>query len=360
MIALGIAAGPRRERRSAGYTSTLVAAAEAAAGGAGVASATAAVETAAGLWARGLALATVEPMSRRTAALRPSLLALIGRALCRHGEVVFDLRVAGGRVELLPASSAYVVQGGPRPSTWLYTVTLDGAGRTETHWRPRAAVAHLQYAVDPARPWRGRPPWAAAGLSGMLLAGVERQLAGEAGGPSGYVLPVPDVGDQSRDPAASETDQEDADPLAELRRDLAAAHGRTVVAPTTSAGYGAGPAAAPERDFMTRRFGLHPPETAVELRRDVGRDVLAACGVHPTLAAHNAPGTSLRESWRQLRDGTLEPLCRLAGDQLSEALGETVTLAMPRASDIITQARAVLALAQAGVETDRALEAVGL
>ena len=68
--------------------------------------ATAAVETAAGLWARALALATVEPRNRRTAPLPPSMLALMGRALCRSGEIVFDLRVSGGHLTMLPASAA--------------------------------------------------------------------------------------------------------------------------------------------------------------------------------------------------------------------------------------------------------------
>ena len=295
-------------------------------------------------------------MNRRTAALRPSLLAFIGRALCRHGEVVFDLRVDAGEVKLLPASSAYVVVGTGDPRSWVYTVTVDGPGDTATVYRRRAAVAHVQYAVDPIQPWQGRPPWAAAGLSGELLAGVERQLAGEARSASGYILPTPDVGDRSQD----EDDDGETDPLTTLRKDLAAAGGRTVLAPTTQAGYGAGPAAAPATDYKPSRFGIAPPAATVELRRDVARDVLAACGVHPVLGHHAAPGTSLRKAWPMLTTGTLEPLCRLVGDQLSESLGDRVSLAMPRPSDVATLARAAHSLQQAGVETDRALEVVGL
>ena len=51
--------------------------------GGGVAAATAAVEGASSTWARALSLATVEPRTRRTAAITPSLLAMIGRALSR-------------------------------------------------------------------------------------------------------------------------------------------------------------------------------------------------------------------------------------------------------------------------------------
>ena len=325
--------------------------------GGGVAQATAAVETAAGLWARALALATVEPRNRRTAALTPSVLALMGRALCRHGEIVFDLAVAGGHLRMLPASAAYVTTGSGDRRTWIYTVTVDGPGSTVTVYRGRSGVAHVQYAVDPVRPWLGRPPWASASLSGNLLAGIERQLAGEAGSASGYILPTPDVGDRGQDGA--DADEED-DPLTTLRRDLAAAGGRTVLAPTTAAGYGAGPGAAPSKDYKPERFGFGPPETAIEARRDVERSILAACGVPPVLANHAAPGTSMREAWRQLTVGTVEPLAALIADQLSEALGVDVTLTMPRSADVATLARAVQSLTGAGMSVEDAREVVGL
>ena len=48
-----------------------------------------------------------------------------------------------------------------------------------TRYRPRDGVVHLQYGRDATRPWQGGAPWQTAQLSGALLAGVERQLAGE-------------------------------------------------------------------------------------------------------------------------------------------------------------------------------------
>lgn len=349
--------GGRPETRN--YTTAIVNGIESAAGGAGggVASATAAVECASGFWARALSLATVSPMTRRTSAITPSLLAMVGRALCRSGEIVFDLDVSGGRVTMLPASAAYVVVGNGDRRTWLYSVTVDGPGSTMTVYRDRSGVAHLQYMADPIRPWLGRPPWASASLSGNLLAGIERQLAGEAGSASGYILPMPDVGDKGE---GEDADGED-DPLTTLRRDLAAASGKTVIAPTTAAGFGAGPGAAPSKDFVPQRFGFNPPETAVETRRDVERSILAACGVHPSLLNHAAPGTSLREAWRQLTVGTVEPIARLVASQLSESLGVDVSLTMPPADDIIAlRARSVAALVQATVSVADARQVVGL
>ena len=224
--------------------------AEQVAAGAAGGFATATVEAAAGIWARALALARVEPRGRRTAALTASTLALIGRSLCRRGEVVYDLRVEGGRLRMVPASSACVVTGSADRGAWVYVCTLDGPANTQTVYRRREAVAHVQYLADPARPWLGRAPWSAAALSGRLLAGVERQLSGEAAGASGYVLPVPDVGDRGQEGADAD---EEEDPLTSLRRDLAAAGGKTTLAPATGAGYGTGPARRRRRS--TRRSG---------------------------------------------------------------------------------------------------------
>ena len=372
MIALGLASmRPRPTPETRSYTSQILNAVEVqAAGASGTAIGTAAVETASGLWGRALALAEVSPVTRRTAALTPSLLAMVGRALCRYGQIVFDIEVDSGALRLLPASAAYVVVGSGDPRTWIYTVTVDGPGNTRTVHRTRDGVVHLQYAVSPSRPWEGRAPWATAGLSGTLLAGIERQLSGEAGGASGYILPTPDVGDKGEaapDPANPSADDGEADPLTTLRRDLAAAAGATVLAPTTAAGYGAGPGAAPGKDYHPERFGFNPPSTALEGRRDVERSILAACGVPPALANHAAPGTSLRESVRLFAAVTMAPIARMIAQRLSESLGQQIELTLPNGNDPSTMARSMMAKAQAvqmlvtaGMSIADAREAVGL
>ena len=361
MIGLGVAGGPARREVRSGYSSAILAQAESYAAGTtgGLATATAAVEVASGLWARGLSLANVEPGGARTRALTAPLLAMIGRALCRSGEIVLDLRVEGGQVRMLPASSAYVVKGSGDRRTWIYTVTIDGPGESQTHWRRREAVAHVQYLADPARPWLGRAPWSSAPLSARLLAGVERQLSGEASGPSGYVLPVPDPGDRNE----GEDADGEADPMTTLRRDLAAANGTTTLAPTTLGGLGAGASNAPEHDYMARRFGINPPQHLAELRRDVERSIHAASGIPPVLVGHQAPGQSLREGWRQFHTLTLEPLAGLVAAQLSESLGVDVRLDMrrARAADVATLSRAAGSLvAHAGMPLADARSIVGL
>ena len=287
-------AQPER-RQASGYSNAIISAIEAvAAGGASVATAVACVEAASAWWGRALSLARVEPANRRTAALTPSVLELIGRELGRRGEIVFDMDVTPAGVRMLPASSSYVVLGGAAPEEWIYTLTLFGPGTSRTVYRRRDAVVHVAYGRSVERPWEGRAPWQSTSLSADLLTGVERQLSGEARGASGYVLPVPDTGDKGE---AEDADGED-DPIVALRRDLAAAAGKTMIAPTTVGGFGAGPANAPASDYKSSRFGLAPPESAIELRRDVERWILSTYGLLPVLFSHQGPGASLREAWR--------------------------------------------------------------
>ena len=297
------------------------------------------------MWARALALADVTPRSSRTAAITPAFLELAGRELGRRGELVCDIDTSGGRVELHPASHAYLT-GGHRPDEWIYTLTLPAPSRTLTVYRRRDAVVHLAYGRSRYRPWEGRAPWQSASLAGSLLAGVERQLAGEAKGSSGYILAIPDTGDHGQDADA------DSDPLEPLRRDLVAAGGKTVLAPTTAAGYGAGPAAAPPGDYRSARFGMNPPEATVEVRRDIERSILSCYGFPPILSASTAAGAGMLQGWRMAYALTLEPLATLIGSQLSEALGVDVTLDMrrARAADVVLLSRAFNGLVKGGLD----------
>ena len=164
--------------RATGFTSELLRLSyEAAEGsGAAVAAATAAAESCIGLYSRVLSLATVSPKSNRTVAITPSLLALVGRELAARGEFVADIRVAGGRVRLIPAASSYVMTGDGDPSSWIYNLTTFGPSDSRTFMRHRDAVLHVLYGQTSGCPYAGVPPWASASLSGTLLAGIERQL----------------------------------------------------------------------------------------------------------------------------------------------------------------------------------------
>ena len=274
----------------------------AATGADAIATGVAAVEIASGFYGRDLSLAEVSPRNARTAAISPGWLALAGRSLARDGSFRCDIEVRGGRVALVPASSAYAVQGTSDPATWIWILTLFGPGDTRTRYRSDDAILNVTIGSSVARPWEGRAPWQAASLSGKLLSGIEKQLAGESQSKSGYVLPVPDLGDRGQ----GEGDDGESDPLTTLRRDLASAEGRTMLAPSMASGFGAGPgtAPAPASEYVPRRFGANPPTALTELRRDIERSVLASYGILPSLIDPKSSGTALRESRRQFH-GTI-------------------------------------------------------
>ena len=101
-----------------------------------------ALEIAAGLWARGLASATISPASPVTSALSPAVMASIGRGLVRRGESLFVLDVRDGALRMLEASS-WDVSGGHDPTTWVYRVDLPGPSVTASRSYPAASVIHI-------------------------------------------------------------------------------------------------------------------------------------------------------------------------------------------------------------------------
>lgn len=95
------------EKRSRGYTAAITAALlDAAAGTSAVdASATAALEAAAGAYSRAFQVADVQPATMATAALTPAVLGEMARSLIRSDESVWLIGVADGGVTLAPSGT---------------------------------------------------------------------------------------------------------------------------------------------------------------------------------------------------------------------------------------------------------------
>ena len=180
-------------------------------------------------------------------------------------------------------------------------------------------------------------------------------------GASGYVLPIPDVGERG---AADADTNEETDPLTTMRRDLQAAAGKTVLAPTTMAGWGGGSGVAPSHDWQPRRFVLHPPPATVELRRDVTRDIAACYGIPSVMFDHAAPGGSLREAWRAALALSIAPVVELVTGELRRALDVPdlqLDMKRARAADVTMLSRAASSLASIeGVDFAQARAIVGL
>ena len=136
--------------------------------------------------------------------------------------------------------------------------------------------------------------------------------------------------------------------MASILSDMAAAKGKTMIAPTMLGGLGDGAGAAPARDYQSVRFGMAPPAGTIEVRRDLAREIAATYGVPPVLIDAKAAGAAVREAWRFFVGATAIPLAELVAGQLGEALGEpALQLDMRRAlaAERTTQAMAAAKLA---------------
>ena len=297
----------------------------------GSVTAIAALESCAGQWARGMAAAKVSPATDLTAPLTPAFFAMLGRGLLRRGQVLWEIQVVEGRIQLLPVS-AWDMVGGPDPASWIYNIEATGPNQREIRTLPASAVVHARIGADPVAPWQGRPPMATASDTGNLAANLDLRLGQEAGGPVGSLAYMPS-GNHS-----------------ELAADLKSAEGSLTLA-TLPRDWTSAPGGKP-------RFGADPPPALVELRSDVQASVYAACGVPGPLLDSRADGTSQREAWRRMAHGTLAPVLAEVGVELADKLGTPgmeFDLSSLYASDLVGRSQVFHRLIEAEVPVAKAM-----
>ena len=351
----------RAEKRSdavSGYHDLLLEAAlTAASGGSGAkASATAAAEAAAGLMGRAFASATVEPSTVVTLALSPNCLNMAGRALIRRGEIVFLIRATATGWILTPAETVQVF-GGDDPRSWRYTLTLAGPSNTRTIRVPSDRVIHWRWGSDPAQPWRGVSPLAAAGETSRMLAETTAHLADEASGPRGSLIPL------GVDPGEESDDDDETSPVAALQELLGKLKGKAaLVESTRNMGDGL-PMGAPTRDWVPNRLGAEPPAALVNLSDKAALAVLSACGIPPELMSGEGQGTAAREAFRRFLHATVTPLLDGMAAEAAHKLStpglafDTVNL---HAADVQGRARAFQSMVGGGMAIERAAALSGL
>ncbi|MCY4385398.1 MAG: phage portal protein [Nitrospinae bacterium] len=342
--------GYEKRMADSSYTDALVAAITANARGEQTAfpTATAALEACAGLVGRSFSAAEIKNAPDHVGeALTPDVLNMIGRSLIRKGEIIFGIEIMGGQVKLWPAAF-HDVDGEHDPASWRYRLNLAGPDFQHTwNMTPADMVAHFQYARDPETPWRGVGPLQVAQLAGRLSAETAAALADESGGPRGSFMPTVKDG---KDPTQ-----------AKLRGDVKVAKGSMLFVETMAAALMGG-TAPPSGDWMQKRFGAAPPDALVNLLTKAGHEVMAACGLNPSLFT-NEGETAAREAWRQALFGTIAPLGRIVETELRRKL-DAPDLKLDwkelRASDLQARARSFKSMVDGGKSADEAAALSGL
>ena len=136
----------------------------------------------AGAWSRSFAMLRAEP---EPDTLPPDMLASVGLSLLLKGESVWHIRLTNGQLELVPAA-AWDELGNRR-----YTLHISRPNSTETVAALEPEVLKLVINPDPLAPWRGRSPFALAGLSPVLMAEIEQALSGALPYAGKGLLPMP-------------------------------------------------------------------------------------------------------------------------------------------------------------------------
>lgn len=311
----------------------------------GQASNLAVIEGAARIVGHALATATVDG----TEILTPAIREMVGRQLIKSGEVLF--LKSRNKGPLIPVAS-WDIRGEPAPDKWAYRLTINGPDTSqETRVEVMSdMVVHFRINCQPGSPWRGQPPWEGAELSAGTATNAEKSAGDSARVPSGALLPVPLA------QGGKSTEQvKQAQAMTKAASQALAVSGLFVL-PTPANKPGGGTMSG------TSRIGPEPAQAHVQLRTDAQYALCWACGVPPVLMSYQAQGNTLREGWRQLQHGLMEPMARLIEGELSmKGFGGVMfNFKSLHASDLATRGRVLKQLVEAGVGLSDAREIAGL
>ena len=297
----------------------------------------AAIEAASGIMGRALASAIVE--GDRFGLVTPRVLELVGRSLIRRGEAVFGIQ-PGPR---LAPCSTWTIRGADDPAAWTYRLDFPGPSSPRSAFLPSAAVVHIRVNTDLKTPWRGRAPHQLASSTAKTAADAEMAIQGELEIPVARILPTSTTEEQRRQIAES------------LK------FGGIFLSPG-----GGGPVTDRQQDraqdWKPQRMGPEPDQQHVELRTQAAQDMLAACGIPPSLFSGDSD-SGKKEAYRQFVASTVSPLARLALEELRDKLDSPdlqLTFSRLRAHDTQGAARSTKALTDAGLGINEALSIVML
>lgn len=323
----------------------------------GGSSSTAGREAAAGLLARSLAGCSVTGPGYALPVLTPAFFAQVGRALIEHGQSLHVLDVTTQGTLRAFQATGWTITGNFNPDSWVIEADLAGPSRTDTRRIGYSGCLHFTWGTSPGSPHQGTSPLRGGSLTAKLSSEAERSLGDEASGPIGNLIPTPAGASGEDDPDGNPTENL----LSGITADIAASRGRAILLETSSGGWGEGPSAKPQRDWMPNRIGPSPGAAFVQARKDAEASVLMACGAPSSLADPRAPGTSQREGLRRFFLSTLVPITRMIESELSRKLEAEITISHDLYSaDLTGRASSFARLVGNGVSIEKALSITGL
>lgn len=292
------------------------------------------------------AVATVTPREAATL-LTPDFRADLARRLLLTGNALYDIDVRrGGDLFLTPVSAFEVYGGGFQSDEWLYELDLAKPYMPSRVRRIGAGILHARIGQSSGAPWRGRSPLTEAGLTSGALAAIELSLQHEGKAAVAHLLAMPDG---ATEPQANA-----------LGVDIQSAKGRIVISETVRQGWGQGANAAPSKDLQATRVGPQVPAASITLRESTGRSVLHALGLPDAILYGD--GVALREAYRHVAVRVAPALAAIVAAELSAKLDIDVEFDFEQSAgqDLMQRARAVQALAAAGMSLPEALARAGL
>ena len=173
--------------------------------------------------------------------------------------------------------------------------------------------------------------------------------------PQARILPL------AQEPDDDDDDDETESATAEVERTIAKLAGKIMGVESNRLSGDGGVMDAPKEDWKVNRVGADFKQPLVELRRDADSLILGLCGV-PIEFLTGADGAALREAYRRMLFGTIQPLGAIVQEELSAKLETPITLTWDelRAADRASGARAYKALREAEMSHDDALRYSGL
>ena len=295
---------------------------------------TAATETAANLFARCMASATVTPGSGPSQAVTPGIIGDAARRLVLKGEAVYAIEVRAGRVVALPTSGHIVELGGIDSDSWRYRVDLTGPSGNMVRDVGGAGVLHFVWHRAPHEPFTGQGPIDLAGASTELHSSIVATLD-SASNPAlrGQAVTVETIADGSRVALA-------IDDFAKARTILERMYGAPGGLPL--------PMIPPGLEIGSLdRNGATPAEVALLTATTEG--ILSSCGISPALFAATGDGSGQREAFRRLWATAILPLGKTMEEEIRRKLDPAASISFPdlRAQDEDGRSRAVARRANA-------------